>query len=192
VRRRPGGAWYLLSVLALVVAVPLGLLGVVGLAWQDWQHPWSPVNQATLARGTGYVLTAGYGVYGDVWTALAPGDRITCVFSPTAGTARFVRSFVVPDQHRPRHLSGSRTDTAQLGSFTAPTAGTFHLSCASRGGNLAVRAQQSPSGWPPIVLYAAIALAVAALVWIVVLLRLRARSRLLRAALDTATGLVTG
>src|SRR4051794_19923819 len=198
--RRPRAAWYLVSVLGLLVALPLGVVGVVGLAWQDWRHPDSSTDRATLVRGGRYDLEGVHGDYGDVWTRVAPGDRVSCVFTPTGGGAgAFTRTFVVPDQHRPGHLSGSPAaedrDTARVGSFTASGAGAYRLACADRtggaGGDLAVRVRQAPSGWPTIVLYVAIGLAVAAIVWITVLLRLRTRSRLVRAVIDVGADIAT-
>jgi hypothetical protein len=195
--RRPRALWYLLSVLALLVALPLGLIGIVGLTWQTWQHPDSPTDRATLRASTSYELDGVQGRYGDIWTRLAPGDRVACTFTPTTGGDRFSRTFVVPAQHRPRHLSHPAavqdSDTEDLGSFTAPTADTYQIRCTNRtGGQFDVRARQDPSEWVPITLYIAIGLTLAALAWFLILVRLRARSRLLRNVIDAGAELVTG
>ena len=88
------------------------------------------------------------------------------------------------------------SDTERLGSFTAPTTGPYQISCTNstggKAGPLDVTAQQQPSEWVPITLYIAILLALAALVWFVIMVRLRTRSRLLATVIDLGGGLITG
>jgi hypothetical protein len=109
-------------------------------------------------------------------------------------------SSYLPTQHQPRHLSHPEDvqfgDTERLGSFTAPTADTYQISCAnstsSHAGPLDVRAQQHPSGWVQTTLYIAIGLTLAALVCVVIMVGLRTRSRLLRTVIDAGGDFISG
>lgn len=197
--RRPTARWYLLSVFGVLLAVPLALAGVVGLAWQTWTSPDPSTDRATLTAGTRYDLYGAYGGYGDIWTVLAVGDNVTCRFTPAAGGAGFDATYRVPEQHEPKHVSRvaavRRSQRATVGEFTAPRSGSFRIRCIddSRAGS-AFRAQatRAPSGWPPVVLVVGVGLFVAALVWIVVMVRMRSRSRLLHAAVEVGAEIVGG